>query len=304
MSVLVRLKNTYKYGGAKEIFRKSSSLIIYTIMDKLIVRDVKSTPLEYGLTKKKHKDSIVVSLTSFPKRFPQLDLCLKSLVIQKFKPNKIIVYLGSDSSREMLTKAMLKYEKYGVEYKFDKKENLMPHKKYFYAMQDYPDSIVVTADDDVVYPRDWLLSLYKSYRKYPNAVSARRVHLIKRKDGKFLPYDHWEDQCRRIKVPSMSLIATGNSGVLYPPHCFGKMAFDIDSIKKTSLRADDIWLKCMEIKYKIPVVWVPNWQVMLPEIDSSENEKLSDENVFTGTNDDVLNAVMRYLELQTEDFFN
>ena len=304
MSVLVRLKNTYKYGGAKEILRKSGSLIIYTVMDKLIVRDVKRTPLEYGLTRKKRKDSIVVALTSFPKRFPQLDLCLKSLVIQKYKPNKIIVYLGSDSSREMLTKVMLKYEKYGVEYRFDKKENLMPHKKYFYAMQEYPDSIVVTADDDVVYPRDWLLSLYKSYRKYPNAVSARRVHLMKRKNGKLLPYDYWEDQCRRIKAPSMSLIATGNSGVLYPPHCFCKMAFDIDSIKKTSLRADDIWLKCMEIKHGIPVVWVPNWQVMLPEIDSSENEKLSDENVFTGTNDEVLHSVMQHLDLKTNDFFD
>ncbi len=303
MGVLVRLKNTYKYGGAKEIIRKSSSLIIYTIMDKLILCDVKRTPLEYGLTKKKRKDSIVVSLTSFPKRFPQLDLCLKSLVIQKYKPNKIIVYLGSDSSREMLTKAMLRYEKYGVEYRFDKKENLMPHKKYFYAMQEYPDSIVVTADDDVVYPRDWLLSLYKSYRKYPNAVSARRVHLMKKKDGKLLPYDYWEDQCQKIRVPSMSLIATGNSGVLYPPHCFGQMAFDIDSIKKTSLRADDIWLKCMEIKHRIPVVWVPNWQVMLPEIDSSENEKLSDENVFTGTNDEVLHAVMKYVGITINDFF-
>lgn len=303
MSILVRLKNTYKYGGAKEVLRKTSMFAFYTVMDKIIVRDVKRTPLEYGLCKKYRKYQIIVSLTSFPKRFSQLDLCLKSLVIQQFKPNRIIVYLGSDSKREMLTETMLKYEKYGVEYRFDEKENLMPHKKYFYAMQEFPDAIVVTADDDVIYPRDWLKLLYQSYKKYPNAVSARRVHLIKRNNKKLLPYDYWEDQCRRIKTPSMSLIATGNSGVLYPPHCFDKSAFDIEGIKKTSLRADDIWLKCMEVKNRVPVVWVPNWQVMLPEIDSFKNEKLSDENVFTRKNDEVLNSVMTYLNLRTMDFF-
>lgn len=304
MSILVRLKNTYKYGGAKEILRKTGSVAVYTVMDKLIVREVRRTPLEYGLTKKHRKEQIIISLTSFPKRFPQLDLCLKSLVIQHFKPNRIIVYLGSDSTREMLTESMLMYEKYGVEYRFDEKENLMPHKKYFYAMQEFPDAVIVTADDDVIYPRYWLKSLYQSYKKYPDAVSARRVHLIKRNGRKLLPYDYWEDQCRRIKTPSMSLIATGNSGVLYPPHCFDSSAFDIEGIKKTSLRADDIWLKCMEVKNKVPVVWVQNWQVMLPEIDSSENEKLSDENVFTGTNDEVLHNVMAYLNLSTIDFFD
>ena len=149
----------------------------------------------------------------------------------------------NDCNKSMLTETMLKYQKYGIEYRFDEEENLMPHKKYFYAMQEYPDAVIVTADDDIIYPRNWLESLYRSYKMYPNSVSARRVHYIKIKGKEFAPYDHWEDQCRRIKQPSMRLIATGNSGVLYPPHCFDKKAFDIDAIKKTCLRADDIWLK-------------------------------------------------------------
>ncbi|WP_049963024.1 glycosyltransferase family A protein [Ruminococcus sp. HUN007] len=303
MNILVRLKNAYKYGGIKEILRKTTALGVYTIMDRIIVHDVKKTQVEYGLNRKERKDQIIVSLTSFPKRFSELDLCLKSLVIQKFKPDKIIVYLGSDSRKEMLSEKLLKYENYGVEFRFDDKENLMPHKKYFYAMQEFPDAVTVTADDDVIYPRDWLESLYRSYLKYPNAVSARRVHLMKRNNEEIAPYDYWEDQCRRIRKPSMSLIATGNSGVLYPPRCFDFTAFDIEAIKKTCLRADDIWLKCVEVKKKLPVVWVPNWQVMLPEIGTPNNEKLSDENVFTGTNDEVLYSVMMHLKLSASDFF-
>ncbi len=304
MGLMSRLKNTYEYGGIREVIRKTSSLSIYKIMDKRIIRDVKKAPLEYGLSQKNRKEKIIVSLTTFPKRFPQLDLCLKSLVVQRFKPDKIIVYLGNDCNKSMLTETMLKYQKYGIEYRFDEEENLMPHKKYFYAMQEYPDAVIVTADDDIIYPRNWLESLYRSYKMYPNSVSARRVHYIKIKGKEFAPYDHWEDQCRRIKQPSMRLIATGNSGVLYPPHCFDKKAFDIDAIKKTCLRADDIWLKCCEIKNRIPVVWVPNWEVMLPEIDELGNEKLSNENVFTGTNDDVLQRVMNELELTVKDFLD
>lgn len=36
----------------------------------------------------------------------------------------------------------------------------------FFAMQMYPDAIVVTVDDDVIYSRNLLESLYKFYRKF------------------------------------------------------------------------------------------------------------------------------------------
>lgn len=40
---------------------------------------------------------IVVSLTSFPARFCDMDLCLKSLFRQTVKPDHIVLWLGSDS---------------------------------------------------------------------------------------------------------------------------------------------------------------------------------------------------------------
>lgn len=304
MGVLQRLKNTYSYGGFREVARKAFFLVIYRAANRFTLRDVRRAPAEYGLNKEKREKMIVVSLTSFPARFSQLSPCLNSLIKQKTKPDRIIVYLGSDTDESMITEEMRGFEQYGVEFRIDKEENLMPHKKYFYAMQEYPDAIVITADDDAVYPRDWVDSLYQSFLKYPVAVSARRVHLMKRNGEKLLPYDHWEDQCRRITVPSFSLIATGNSGVLYPPHCLSREAFDIDSIKKLCLRADDLWLKCNEVKNGVPVVWVENWEVKLTAIDSAANQRLSDENIFTGTNDEVLSRIMEHLGLENSDFFD
>lgn len=304
MNVLIRVKNAYSYGGVKEIIRKSLFFIIYKFNNKITIRRNKDAVVEYGLNMLKRKDNIVVSLTSYPERFKYIGVCLKSLVIQSCKPDKIIVFLGNDSKEDDITDDMHSFEKYGVEFRIDEKMNLMPHKKYFYAMQEFPNSIIVTADDDVIYPRDWLESLYRSYQKYPNSISARRVHLMKRNEWGLVPYDHWEDQCRRIDKPSMSLIATGNSGVLYPPHCLGNDAFDVAAIQKLCLRADDIWLKCMEVKNKIPVVWVKNWEVSLSDVTLSSENMLSNENVFTGKNDRVLESVMKYCNLIPDDFFD
>ena len=34
-------------------------------------------------------------------------------------------------------------------------EDLKAHKKYYYAFKEYPDDIVITVDDDVIYPQEY-----------------------------------------------------------------------------------------------------------------------------------------------------
>lgn len=303
MSIIYRIKNSYSYGGTKEVIRKAWFWGIYALVGLSTRRSICNRKSEYGLSTEERKEKIIVSLTSFPARFPYIGMCLKSLILQDFKPNKIIVYLGSDSTPEMFTGQMIEFQKYGIEYRFDCEKNLMSHKKYFYAMQEHPDAVIVTADDDVMYPHNWLKTLYDSYKNNPNAISARRVHqIIFDEQGKMIPYDRWKDQCRKIRKPSMKLIATGNGGVLYPPHCFDDEVFNTDVFSELCLRADDLWLKCMEVRNRIPVVWVKNWQVMPVPIDFGSNSRLQDENIFTGKNDEILNKMMKYYSLRDEDF--
>lgn len=302
MSITVRIKNALKYGGIAEVVRKAYYYIIYHIANYFTIVETKISDMSYGLNKDERPNSVVISLTSYPKRFEKIGLCLKSLIQQTIKPDKIIVYLGSDSDETDITDEMKEYIKYGIEYRIDKEVNLMPHKKYYYAMREYPDSIIVTADDDVIYPKNWLESLLKTHQKYPEAVCARRVHLIGIRGGRILPYNEWTDQIRTVLKPSMQLIAIGNGGVLYPPNCFDDEAFNIDEIKKTCLKADDLWLKCMEIRNQIPVVWVKNWHVDPPSIGSSE--KLSSQNVFNGNNDLIFKNLMTKYAIEPRDFLS
>ena len=304
MNIWDRIKNAYASGGFEEIVRKSFFHYIYIFNSRITKASVNCRKLQFGLNQSdKRKEKIVVSLTSFPLRFNKIHICLKSLLLQKVKPDRIIVYLGSDSSRDQFTKEMLDLEQYGVEYRIDSERNLKAHKKYFYAMQEFPNDIIVTADDDLYYPSNWLSSLLKSYRKYPNAISARRVHLMRQEDGSLLPYNMWKDQCRSVLEPSFSLLATGGSGKLYPPHCLKECAFDETRFKELCFDADDVWLKCMEVVNGIPVVWAKNWEVDQLGVGSNEKGALSKQNVDCSHNDVCLKNVVNFYNIPTSRFF-
>ena len=136
MNFLGRLKNAYDGGGLREIVRKSFCHMVYRINNYKTKFLVDRAKFDYGLnTTEERETKIIVSLTSFPLRFNKIHICLKSLLRQKVKPDKIIVYLGSDSSRDQFTKEMLALEQYGVEYHIDSERNLKAQKKYFYALQ-------------------------------------------------------------------------------------------------------------------------------------------------------------------------
>lgn len=305
MLVLERLKNAYKTGGIAEIIRKMFYHEIYAINANRIRRKSEKKSPEYALYKGKDRNfRVVVSLTTYPKRFDSLELCLRSLTLQNEKPDKIIVYLGSDANNSKLPSDINRYKKYGIEFRIDKTQNYRSHKKYFYAMQEFPDSIVVTADDDVIYPETWLHSLLDSYRRYPNAVSARRVHLMRQDGhGNLKSYNTFFDQYRKLKEPSHALIATGNAGILYPPYCLDQRVFNSKTFIESCFEADDIWLKCMALLNGTKIVWVPNWEVDLPEVEQANENGLSNKNVWENKNDVYLAKVMKIYGIKASDFF-
>lgn len=305
MNISQRLGNSFKTGGICELLRKSLFYFVYKTSNIFTLRYVKNTKLcEKFVIKPNNSPKIIVSLTSFPKRFKSLDLSIKSILLQDQKPDKIIVYFDGDTKYSDLTDSLKEFEQYGVEYKFHNETLLKAHCKYYFAMQEYPNSIICTTDDDVILPRTWLSSLIASYKKYPECVSARRVHLIKSKNDSILPYNLWRDQWRRIRKPSNRLIATGVGGILYPPNCFPKAAFNQDIIKSIALNADDIWLKCWEVMTKRKVVWVPNFEVSLAETDTDSINALSSSNVDKCQNDIILNNIIRFYSINVACFIS
>lgn len=198
---------------------------------------------------------VTVSLTSYPARLPKLHLVIRSLLRQTVLPRQIILYLGNDTADKDIPLSLKNLQNDIFQIKTGY-EDLKPHKKYFFVMQEFPDDVVVTVDDDMMYDKSMLSDLYESYKKNPVAVSARRVHLMtKKNDGAVSDYNDWIREYEKKIEPSHALFATGVGGVLYPPRILPAETFDSDAIKTLCLATDDVWLKFMELKNNVPVAW-------------------------------------------------
>ena len=252
-------------------------------LGKKTFKSVMKKEFTYGLCE--NNEHVVVSMASYAGRYNTIMPTLKSLLVQSYKPDKIIVWLDKEIPENIITDQMKEFEKYGVEYRYTD-DDLMPHKKYFYAMREFKDSIIITVDDDLVYSSELIESLINTYKKYPNCVCARRVHKMKFDQNRnILPYKTWEYEYKKERTPSYLLCPTGCGGVLYPAGVLPEETFEIEKIKRLCLRADDIWLKIMELKNRIKVVWVKCKYVMPLEVYGSQESSLNATNVIMKKND-------------------
>lgn len=244
------------------------------------------------------KPSIIISLTSYPARISYVASVIESIKCQTVKPDKILLWLAESqfvNKEKDLPAELLAQIDEVAELRWC--EDIRPHKKYYYAMQEYPDSILITIDDDIYYDNKLIESLLTSYLKYPYAVSATRAHLITFEDGEIAPYKNWKREIDTVGVPSYALCATGVGGVLYPPHSLSKETFNLEAIKQTCLNADDLWLKVMEIISGVPVV-VARKPCKLTYIDGSQETALWKQNDSLGANDPQFAAILdRYNQL-------
>lgn len=195
---------------------------------------------------------IIISLASYPPRYNTLHLCLQSLFLQTLRADKIILYVSTD--KKLLPESVLKFEELGLCI-CKVSEDLKPHNKYYYAMQEYREDIIITVDDDVIYPKNLSELLILSYSKFPFAVSAGRAHGIRiGNDGYPIEYTQWDWESKQYNKPLFQLMATGVGGILYPPHCMNDKLFCRKAIREFCLLQDDVWLKCMQLLTETPVV--------------------------------------------------
>ena len=282
----------------KNIFKR----IIERIKHEKIRKKTQKLYWNYGLNKEKRNDKIIVSLTTFPKRIDKIELCIKSLLNQSVKPDKIIIYLGKDCSDYKVWKSLERYKEFGVEVKIDYDKDLKSHKKYFYAMKEFEKALIITVDDDLIYPYDMIESLYDTYKKYPNCIVARRVHYMVWKNNKLEPYKKWKGEYTKIKHPSYNLFPTTGAGTLFPPGSLQQEALNEEKIIKYAFTADDVWLKFMSILNKTKVVWAKNDLPMPTTINDSQEVSLTQKNVGEQMNDEYIKKIMFKYKITKKDF--
>lgn len=248
------------------------------------------------------RQRVIVSLTSYPQRIGHVADVVRSLFAQLQLPDLTVLYLSEDqfpdgvkSLPPSLTACL------GRDFQIRwVRGDMRSHKKYLYAVRDFPEELVITVDDDIVCRNTLVGDLLEAHARHPHAVAAIRTHLMEfDSGGALLPYSDWQMEVGNPRPevcdhPSMRLFGTSGAGMLFPPGSLPAAAFDTEAIGETCPNADDVWLKAMTAIAGYPTVSVAGWQGV-DCIEGSQETSLWATNQCGG-NDDAIRKVRAYCE--------
>ena len=268
-----------------DIFKRLSSAYRRYILKKRIMDYYSQCKPE--IADESRVANVIISLTSFPARLNTIWQCIESLKRQSVTPEKIILYLSKEQvSQSELPSSLVNEEDDLFEIRMVDGD-IRSHKKYYYAMKEYPDKIIVTTDDDVIYPPFMLSCLLEAHSQYPEDVIANYTHVIKHKNGVVAPYIEWYDlPVDQNKIEKKdNQIQVGIGGVLYPQKSLNSDALNMDIAREISFLADDLWLYAQTIVGGKRVVKSRlNKNTIIP-ITIKNDRTLTSENVLQNKND-------------------
>jgi hypothetical protein len=239
---------------------------------------------------------VIVSLTSYRPRLRSATLCIETLLRQTVRPDRLILWLAHDEDVAMVAARLRRLEKRGLEVR--RCDDWRSFKKIVPTILEHPEAVVVTADDDVFYPRDWLEKLLNAYENEQNVIHCHRSHVIAfGDDGRPLPYLDWSSGNVCAGVASLLVFPTGVGGVLYPPRSLDSRVVDHETFMELCSRSDDIWLKAMSLLANSRCRQTKDFPDGFVEVPHSQTESLWHTNVEGGGNDEQLQRVFCHFDL-------
>ncbi len=243
--IKIKIKNN-------KIKEKQLGLFISWLNTKKINKEQLASEIEnrkpyIGVTEEKREQKLIVSLTSYPDRMYDVHYGIYSLLNQNLKPDEVILWLGEEqfpNREDDVPKKVLDLRNNGLTIKFT--EDIKSFKKLIPALKEYPNDIIVTADDDIFYPSDWLEKLYNEYVEDRENIICHRAHKIVIQRDKILPYVKWK-KCISDNSAYVLNFFTSGGGTLFPPHSLYKDICNEELFSKLTPDADDIWFWAMAV---------------------------------------------------------
>lgn len=245
------------------------------------------------------KQEIIVSLTSFPAAIPYAIQAIRSILNGSVLPDKIILYLTYSQFNEIgIPQEILNmHEQYPIFEIRNYETDIRSYRKLIPALKDFPDSVIVTIDDDVSYHKHMLRNLLYLHAKLPNAIIAHRARKIKLNAPyrKWRKYKWYDFIFKKYHFNHLSL-QTGVGGVLYPPHSLDVQMLDPALFMKLAPTNDDIWFWAAAVSKGTFVVPLPNGIRRPKEIGKPGIISLTKINVLSSNdrNRTALNNILEY----------
>ena len=169
---------------------------------------------------------------------------------------------------------MLKLKENGLVIEWHK--NLRSYTKLVPSLKKYPNNIIVTADDDIYYEKDWLEKLLKSHKENKNCIICHRAHRVKFDREKLAPYKKWPKKIKGGKASYLNFL-TGVGGVLYPQNSLHKDVLKEELFTELAPKADDVWFWAMAVLNKTKILVVKDWIRELTYVNPERERGLTNE---------------------------
>lgn len=284
-----------------DINKLKCMLVAYFYVVKHHINNFISTKSGLNLVQREHP--IVVTLTSFPPRFKSVYLTIESLLNQDLKPDKIILWLAKEEAeKHPLPYNLLKLKARGLEIRLVA-DNIKSYKKLIYALTEFDSCLLVTCDDDWMYPSWFIKDLYLCHQKHPKCICAYRAQVMKwqHKTGKqraLVTYSQWgkPDKSHSTSPSSVDIFPTTGGGALYPVNSLHKEVVN-PIFMRLCPTADDIWFKAMSLLNKTKVVMVKEKSIDFHLIEFRGSQKQTLWQINETKNDEQLKNVFDYFHI-------
>ena len=245
---------------------------------------------------------VIVSLTSFPEAIPYAIKDIRSILEGSLLPDKVVLYLDTHKfPGKVLPQELEDFQSKSpiFEVKFDDSE-IRSYKKLIPALKDFPNDILVTIDDDILYSPNMLHNLIRIHKLFPDSIIAHRV----RRARLDRPYRYWRkykwyDFIFKKYHFSHLAMQTGVGGVLYPPHTLDEKMLQPELFMKIAPTTDDIWFWLAAVSHGTYVVPVPGWHPKTIEVGKPKEFSLKTINLKPN-NDRNIKALKDTLEQYPE----
>ena len=250
-----------------------------------------------GITVDKRNPLLIVSLTTIPERINRVYLVIETLLQQSVKPDYLILWIKeSDFSEEYLRskkysiRMLHKQKNRGL--KIDFCQDLRSYSKIIHTLKNYPEAIVVSADDDLYYSKNWLKELYESYIENPDFVYCHMARSIKKSnDNRLLPLNQWLGHNDKFQGPSFNIFPYTGMGCLFPPHSLHPEVFNEKIFLNISPHNDDAWFKAMTLMNGVQTRRVNPFSKRLRSIRGTKTKTLASINMGQGQFDLQIEAI-------------
>lgn len=232
---------------------------------------------------------VVVSLTSYGDRINTVSVAIESIARGRTRPQRLVLWLDSPELFAARPTSLRRLERRGLEVLLT--SNYGPHTKYYPYVQSVEHHRVplVTADDDIIYPPNWLALLVAAHRRHPDAISGHWVSVMGVSDDRVAAYGTWARAHDTAARPTN--FSPGVSGVIYPPEMLQELKLRGERFLSACPNADDIWLHWVALRAGIPVRQVGPVPRHFPIIPGSQGHALMKSNVGENRNDHCIRGL-------------